>query len=259
MVIYVLIGIGIVLFTLGASFVLKAYLNTPKDNTIVPKLEFDKVNLELIQSKESETKLIGQIEQLIKELETAKQNLEASRGKEETALKNLQEWQTKTASNEETYKTTIHQLETELNLLREKAETQAKGALEMVTSLTAENDSLKGNSEALKLKDEELEKNKESLKTLTDENARLKSDLQSSPNKHETDLQRDLEKIKEINAAFLKKEEMIQYELTKARIQAMGLEKISEDFKTEIEKQLQEINNLKSENNSLRKLQEAKG
>lgn len=341
MVIYVLIGIGIVLFTLGASFVLKAYLNTPNDNTIVPKPEFDKIKLELTQTKESEAKLIGQVEQLIKDLEAAKQDLGASKTKEETVLKNLQEWQAKTTSNEEVYKTTIHQLETELNLLREKAETQARGALEMATSLKAENESLKGNPAALKLKDQELEKARELLKALTAEQEGLKSDLASSrgsleeltkqkdqfvqltfekeslakdletarqklqelntallakqealsyeltknqaENKYDeekkearnriaglenektvllsarTELKRDLEKVKEINAVLLKKEEMIQYELTKARAQAMGLEKVAEEFKTEIEKQLQEISALKSENSSLRKLQEAKG
>ncbi len=328
MMIYVLIGVGVVLFTIGTSFVLKAYLNTPSENTIVPKPEFDKVKLELTQTKDFESKLKWQIEQLKIELETAQQNFEVSKGKEETVLKNLQEWQTKTVSSEEIYKTTIHQLETELNLLREKAETQAKDALEMVTSLTAENESLNGNSEALKLKDQELEKNKELLKTLTADNERLKSDLESSRNSLEelnkqkdqvaqltsekeslakdleiaqqkvqqlntallvkqealsyeltksqaenkydsrlaglenekiallavqTDLRRDLEKIKEINVVLLKKEEMIQYELTKARAQAMGLEKISEDFKTEIEKQLKQIHDLKAENLSRRK------
>ena len=366
MIIFVFIGIGIVLFTLGASFVLKAYLNAPNENTIVSKPEFDKVKIELTQSKESETKLKGQIEQLNAELKTAQQNLEASQAKEETALKNLQEWQTKAVPSEEMHKTTIQQLETELTLLREKAETQAKDTLEMVTSLTAENESLKGNSEVLKIKDQELEKNKELLKTLTAENETLKGNLASSQNSQEelnrqkdqmaqlisekeslakdleiskqkiqelevrlsqqadlesnlqklkesnaallkkeealsyelaksqaennstglkekydkekqeaftrvaglenekadllavqTDLQRDLKKVQELNANFFKKEEMIQYELTKARAQAMGLEKIAEDFKTEIEKQLKQINDLKAENRSIRKLQGA--
>ncbi len=213
MMIYVLMGVGIVLFAIGASFVLKACLSTPNDNTIVPKPEFDKVKLELTQSKEFESKLKGQIEQLKIEFGTAKQNLEASKGTEETALKNLQEWQTKTASSEETYKTTIHQLETELNLLREKAETQAKDALKMVTSLRAENESLKGNSEALKLKDQELEKNKESLKTLTDENETLNkqknqvAQLISEKESLAKDLEIAQQKVQELNTALLAKQE----------------------------------------------------
>ena len=336
MMIIVFVGFGVVLFTIGTSLVLKAYLNTPSENTIVPKPEFDKVKLELTQSQESATKLKGQIEPLTTELEAARQNIEM-------------------------YKTTIQQLETELNLLREKAETQAKGALEMVTFLTAENESLKGNAEALKLKDQELERSKELLKTLTVENGcglnkpkdqvtrlisekeSLVKDLETSSSRiaglenektallaAQTDLQRNLEKVQELNANFLRKEEMIQHELTKSRTEAMalendlselerkyeqdqreaqlnienyqdekssllaaradlernlgkiqelnanllekeegiqheltqsraqtmGLEKISEDFKTEIEKQLKQINDLKAENRSIRKLQE---
>ena len=42
-------------------------------------------------------------------------------------------------------------------------------------------------------------------------------------------------KAEELNAHLLQKDQMIQYELTKNRAQALGLEKICEDFKTQIE------------------------
>ena len=49
------------------------------------------------------------------------------------------------------------------------------------------------------------------------------------------DLDLNVLKIKEFNAHLLNKEKMLQYELVKHRAQAMGLEKICEDFKLQID------------------------
>lgn len=47
---------------------------------------------------------------------------------------------------------------------------------------------------------------------------------------------RNFEKIKEFNDHLLEKEKILQYELTKSRAQNLGLEKICEEFKDQIEK-----------------------
>jgi len=46
----------------------------------------------------------------------------------------------------------------------------------------------------------------------------------------------ELDKLKEFNAQFREKEKILQFELTKARAQSVGLEKICEDFKIHIER-----------------------
>lgn len=66
-------------------------------------------------------------------------------------------------------------------------------------------------------------------------------------------LERDLKKTRELNAHLLDKERMLQYELTKARAQAIGLEKISADFKTEMDEIIRSLEVLKKENTSMLK------
>lgn len=48
-------------------------------------------------------------------------------------------------------------------------------------------------------------------------------------------LECDFTKIKDINAYLLEKEKLLQYELTKERAQSLGLERICEDFKIQID------------------------
>ena len=48
-------------------------------------------------------------------------------------------------------------------------------------------------------------------------------------------LERDFTKIKDMNTYLLEKEKLLQYELTKERAQSLGLERICEDFKIQID------------------------
>jgi len=48
-------------------------------------------------------------------------------------------------------------------------------------------------------------------------------------------LKNDFEKTKEHNAHLIEKERFMEFELSKNRAQALGLEKICEDFKVQIE------------------------
>jgi len=65
------------------------------------------------------------------------------------------------------------------------------------------------------------------IEVLKSENKELKDACQK--------LEAAFKKFESFNAHLLEKEKLIQYELVKSRAQAMGLEKICEDFKTQIE------------------------
>ena len=52
----------------------------------------------------------------------------------------------------------------------------------------------------------------------------------------EAELIRNLQKLKEFNAYLLEKENILEYELAKNRAQALGLEKICEDFKIQLDR-----------------------
>jgi chromosome segregation ATPase len=49
------------------------------------------------------------------------------------------------------------------------------------------------------------------------------------------DFQKSLQKLKELNDHLIQKTDILQYELTKARAQASGLERVSQNYKTQIE------------------------
>ena len=184
MMILVLIGIGIVLFSIGILFVIKGYMNTPNENTVVPLKDLEKVRVELVQTKESEARFKTQMEQQKTQLETTVGNLEAAKAKEESILRSLQEFQASVAGQEQIYKTNRQQLETEIATIKEKADTQAKEALEMVNSLSSENESLKNNLESLQdtletveTKLHKLEAERDSAANLSANNELLKNEL----------------------------------------------------------------------------------
>ncbi len=65
------------------------------------------------------------------------------------------------------------------------------------------------------------------LNALREERKQLLSDIKRN--------EFNYDKLKEFNSHILAKEKMLQYELTKSRAKALGLEKICEDFKAQIE------------------------
>jgi chromosome segregation ATPase len=74
---------------------------------------------------------------------------------------------------------------------------------------------------------EQLSESKETIETLQQEREQMVH--------AKADLETELKKIKDFNARLLEKEKMLQYELTKNRAQALGLERICEDFKIQID------------------------
>jgi len=67
---------------------------------------------------------------------------------------------------------------------------------------------------------------------------------QTQMHEKQRELELNVKKMKKFNAHLIEKEKILQYELTKSRAQSIGLEKICEDFKIQIEdlsKPLEEI------------------
>ena len=153
--------------------------------------------------------------------------------------------------------------ETECKSLRLDVDVRTKEIADIKTDNKTIRAQAQMHQEEALLKIRQFEAELSSSKTKSEmEIAEARSLIQSLQDQNETllaakaDLEKDAKKIKEFSANILQKEDMLQYELTKARAQAMGLEKISEDFKVEIETHLKEISQLKEANHSLRRLQE---
>ncbi|HQP10597.1 MAG TPA: hypothetical protein PKV41_04365 [Candidatus Omnitrophota bacterium] len=144
----------------------------------------------------------------------------------------------------------LSELKVKTEMLEKQYEEAQKRHAEMtreITQLKVENDhlvmqtKLKEEQAAIHLKEQKAEASKiefealsakliESIATiegLKRENNDLKQSLE--------DLKEAFKKTGELNDHLLKKEKMLQYELTKNRAQALGLEKICEDFRAQIE------------------------
>ena len=165
----------------------------------------------------------------------------------------------------------IGQLETELASAREgEAERQAQ-LNETLTRLKAENQSLleqgqesrkqierlKANVELMqKINNQKLNEANEAMRLLEvqrSENDRIRQELldkqlaealsEVGEFKKEREqlrqahdgLERDFTKIRDMNTYLLEKEKLLQYELAKERAQSLGLERICEDFKVQID------------------------
>ncbi len=195
------IGIGIVLLTVGIFFVVNGYLSTPNENTVVLFQDLEKVKMELVQTRESEAKLKMQLEQQRIQFETAERNLEAAKAKEESVLRSLQDFQTSVAAQEQIYKSDIAELKREIALIKEKADTQAKEALELVNSLSAEKGVLKNALENVETKLHQLEAERDSAANLSANNELLKSELGVYQTKIQ-ELERELHSIQKENQQY---------------------------------------------------------
>lgn len=91
---------------------------------------------------------------------------------------------------------------------------------------------LKSQDQSWRLKQEKQES--EQINQLTAIIDQLKKEKEQS-NPSNLTLDQDYQKIKELNAQLLEKEKILQYELTKSKAQALGLERICEDFKIQID------------------------
>lgn len=64
-------------------------------------------------------------------------------------------------------------------------------------------------------------------------------------------MERDISKLKELNSTLIDKAKILQYELNRYRAQSSGLERVCENFKTQMEEMFNAIEQTKKDNNRL--------
>jgi uncharacterized protein YgiM (DUF1202 family) len=141
---------------------------------------------------------------------------------------------------DDTYKKRAQGLEDELRTIKQKAEEQADVSREMVVTLTKENQTLK-NKEAES--DEALQKLtalQQEVTSLKTENANLKTQLEST-NAAMSELKR-VGVVEDLHPELEKINEELKYELVKAKAQNSGLERISFNYKNQLEESLKKVN-----------------
>jgi hypothetical protein len=183
---------------------------------------------------------------------------------------------------DETYKKRAKELEDELWAISHKATTQSDEAKQLIETLTKENEALKiqqanleqaqqklvelqGEASSLKIENViqmgeeiakanatviELNREKEALLSaphpeadggLRQELEALKNEQIQLRQKYE-DLDRTHQKLRELNTHLMEKNDLLQYEMIKARAQSSGLERVSFNYKNQLEDFLKKVN-----------------
>ncbi len=139
MIYAVLILIVVIAFLLGVTFVYKGISEEPQ----AALEDFGKVKGELAASRQTEERLKAGLEFANKEIGLVKKNLEEA----QSSLQKSQQELAAVQDSEKSYKSKIRDLEEKLTALYAKADTQAKNALELISALRQENESLKQKAE----------------------------------------------------------------------------------------------------------------
>jgi chromosome segregation ATPase len=192
-------------------------------------------------------------EELEKRLESLKNELDQAKDQREDSIKDLKDENEKIKLEKEQLSSNtqlIEDLKEKTGLLEKQYEENQKQQDEMKTmiaQLKSEKDDLVAQ---IKVKEDQVDDqikaqavaaSKMEFETLgnklmgsisaIEELKRENKDLQQA----NLDLKEAFKKTGELNTQLMKKEKMMQYELTKNRAQALGLEKICADFRTRIE------------------------
>jgi len=171
---------------------------------------------ELVKSRREKEEQLANAQKLIEELRRQKEQLEA----------------------EGTDPKAFAELEGQLNRLRSESESRLTEANQSVSRLQGEIDRLQQ-----EIKDNQRQR--DDLKCQLDESqqvrsamddAALKSELPQQPSIEEkTGLENELKDLREMNLFLKQKERLLSQELLKSQTQAMGLEKICQEFRKKME------------------------
>ena len=192
-------------------------------------------------------------EQLEKDLDALKKEYTERHDQRVEKLKNLEEEKARFDREKEQLLSKgelLSELKVKIEVLEKQYDEVQKQRSEMntvIVQLKAEKDNLlmqtklKEEQVAIQLREQKAEAGRIEFEALSSklvesiniiENLKRENkDLQQT----NQDLRDEFKEVKEMNGHLVKKEKMIQYELTKNRAQALGLEKICEDFRTQIE------------------------
>ena len=140
---------------------------------------------------------------------------------------------------------------TELEEWREKTSRQLRDMEDTVAQAKEENLLLKDAKKLLEAKiavfeddaKRELGQAKEIVSTLTEQKEEQASRI--------VELEQNLDKLKELNSTLIDKAKILQYELNRHRAQASGLERVCQNFKTQMEGLFGQVEQTKNDNNRL--------
>ncbi len=158
----------ILTFVVGASFLFRGYTNLPAIGTLAPAEELEKVQTDLRLANGERENLRSQANTLAVQLEEMKSKVAWAEGN----VKSLEE----TLSRGSQVQARLEQLEKDLNFLSQKADSQAREAVEVISRLATENEGLQ--SSIPKVSTDFQDPN-----VLTDENQKLKIQIEGYLNK----------------------------------------------------------------------------
>jgi len=211
---------------------LKAQMEDQKNKVVQLEKTLEDLRKEYNQLKGQEKEDASSGHELLDELKTKKESLEKqyeeSRNQQvelEAAINQLKTEKDDLSVQVKRREDQAAELQTELTSVKAASEGKLKAAQETINQFETQRPEVdKSELDALSNKLVEAIASIEGLKC---ENRNLQQLT--------LDLKANFKTTKELNAHLLEKEQMMQYELTKNRAQALGLEKICEDFRTRIE------------------------
>jgi chromosome segregation ATPase len=257
---------------LAAQKQLNELENAPKADDRVHQLEEDirslKQENETIRSQDTSAKDVN-VERYEQQLAQAGAECERLRKENES----LQQQRNESLDR-------LRQLEAEVSLLQQKNENQLKQIeekyREQTAELTAQNNDLQsqlqekierireldgatsqttetvsGLKTTVQMLQSQLEERAVKLSQLETQVPALQSEMdqlrqeKGSWEQTKAGLEENIHKLKEFNGHLLEKDRMIQYELAKSRAQAMGFEKINEDFKDQLDQMYKTVESFK--------------
>ena len=149
-------------------------------------------------------------------------------------------------------------VEDELRAITQKADKQLDEAKQRIETLTKENESLKNQQANLEQAQQKLDKLQGEVSNLRAENVGLKTQLESTNEKVrllEEEISRANATVSppkpEPDEALRHELESLQYELIKAKAQTSGLERVSLNYKNQLEDFLKKVNVTQASNDQL--------
>lgn len=169
---------GVLSFVIGVSFVLKATLSAPDMDKVVSKKEYEQVQQDLQRILDEEQGLKQQLDAMALELDDSRQKIASGEevGHQVDALR----------VRDQEYQAAVHQLKQQLEFLSQKADDQARKAIEVIQTLDSQRQSLK---EELDHLDQSLPP--EHIETLQKERALLQEQVSANQGRI-VDLEKEL-------------------------------------------------------------------
>ncbi len=179
----------IITFVIGVSFLFRGYLTLPSAEKFVPIAQLEKVQSDLKLAN-------GEMEKLRTQSNALAVELDAANGKLTWALGNVKTLE-ETLSKASQLQPRLDQLEQDLNFLSQKADAQAQEAIDVITRLAVEKESLQHEvaSPTVAANTDELEK-------LTDENQKYKIQVEGYARKVK-ELETAVESLQQASAQLI--------------------------------------------------------